>query len=1209
MWKPLLSLLLIAHAMMLRAQGPQSILVNEVMASNASGIQAPQGSEEDWVELYNPGGSAIDLHGWWVSDDAAMPHKHALVSPDGDLVVPAHGFLLLWADGSAASGARHLNFGLSASGDLVYLTGPDGTTVVDAVSFGAQHTDISYGRQTDGAGGFRYFQEPTPAASNNSSTPYLGVLQAPVFSVPSGFKPAPFQTAITSPDPGVQILWTRDGSTPATALLDGEAYAHKDRYQEYPVDPAYPMDHDTLWAFAYTGPIPVGDPPLGGDHLAQRTSSITSSSPPPYAPFSSMRKATMLRARAFKAGYIPSPVVMATWFITPGGTNPYELPIVSLGIDKPSLYGHAEGLYTPGIDFDQWRQANPGLVANYLAAGNWDRSTEFPLSMQLIEDQATTVAHAVNGGFRLHGGASRGAPRKSLRLYFRGEYGAGSLGYPIFPGSAETDYDRLILHNSGNDEQFTNMRDLCMQAICGHMRHTTQEGRPAMLFINGESWGVNPVRTRYDRHDLERRFGIADGELDLLENNAVVEEGDATHYTELFNYVGDHDMTQPEDLAYVTQRVDVDNMIDYMAANVFMVNADWPHNNMRMFRKRTAAYEPGAPYGQDGRWRWLMFDTDFGFGGHPGYPASHYMLAWAVAQNGNGNGEWSTRLFRRMLLNPGYRDAFINRYADLLNTAFLPEVTASIINAHRSMFAHDMLEHFERWRGRPGSASTWNGYVDAMVQFGAERPAHARAEVLDLFSLAAQHTLTLDVSAPEHGFVQVNTIAIRPGTHGVDADPYPWSGIYFQGVPITLTAQALPGFAFSHWEGDASGTSPTISLDMTAARSVTAVFIEGAYCPDEVVCHWHFNGLSSSAVSEVPADISHGAGPTRITYPGNGAGYMDPTNAVEGTDQNAQPGTGAGKALRARNPSNERVLLIEAPSTGYRDLALSFATMRTNSGAQEQTVAWSTDPGHTTWTDLASTYVVGTDWSVRSFDMGGLTATYDAPHLAFRITFTGSNAAGSSGNDRFDNITLTGHPVQSHSTAFCAGGSFTQDGITYDAAGTYLHPVQGPMDCGFLEVLHLAEVEPDTTVTQSVNGILTVQEQGAQYQWTTCDGTPIDGATGQEFSPQQNGGYAVEVRIGDCTVTSGCHSIMNVSVAERNVEPLQLFPNPTSGPITMTGGHGPVEWRLLDAVGRTVASGRAPRTPWVLDLSGVAAGTYSLRSAGDHPRSAIIIKQ
>lgn len=336
---------------------------------------------------------------------------------------------------------------------------------------------------------------------------------------------------------------------------------------------------------------------------------------------------------------------------------------------------------------------------------------------------------------------------------------------------------------------------------------------------------------------------------------------------------------------------------------------------------------------------------------------------------------------------------------------------------------------------------------------------------------------------------------------------------------------------------------------------------------------------------------------------------MDPTNATEGTDLNAQPGTSAGKALRARNPSNERVLLIEAPSTGYRDLVLSFATMRTNSGAQEQTVAWSTDPDHATWTELASTYAVGTDWSVRSFDMSGLTATYDAPHLAFRITFTGSNATGSSGNDRFDNITLTGHPVQSHSTAFCAGGSFTQDGITYSAAGTYLHPVQGPMDCGFVEVLHLAEVDPDTTVTQSVSGSFTVHEAGAQYQWTTCDGTPIDGATTQDYTPQQNGGYAVEVRVGDCTVTSGCHTILNVSVPEPNAEPLRLFPNPSLGHVTVAGGDGPMEWRLLDAVGRIVARGRTPRTPWTLDLSGMAPGTYTLQSVGDRPLTAIIIKQ
>lgn len=1205
MYNRQLSVLLFAVPVLLQAQGPQSIQVNEVMASNASTVQAPQGSEEDWVELYNPGSNAVDLTGWWISDDATQPHKHALLGPGGELVVPAHGFLLLWADNATALGPRHLGFGLSASGDLVYLTAPDGTTV-DAVSFGAQTTDISYGRMTDGAGIFRYFATPTPGASNNTSTPFLGVLQPPVFSVASGFRPAAFQTSITSPDAGVQIIWTKDGSTPSVDLLSGQVYTHKDRYQEYPVDPPYPMRHDTLHAYNYSGPIAVTAPAAGSNELCLRTSSITSSSPPPYAPFTLMRKATVLRARAFKAGWVPSPTVMATYFITPGGINPYQLPIVSLGIDKPSLFGYDQGLYTPGTDFDQWRQQNPTLVANYLAAGNWDRSSEFPLSMQFIEDHATTVARSLNAGFRLHGGASRGAPRKSMRLYFRGEYGSSDLDYPIFQGLADTEYKRLMLHNSGNDEQFTNMRDMCMQALCRHMRHTTQEARPAVLFINGEAWGVNPVRSRYDRHDLERRFGIQEGELDLLENNALVEEGDAVHYTELFNYVGDHGMTQPEDLAFVTERVDIDNMIDYMAGEIFMVNGDWPHNNVRFFRKRTAAYEPNAPYGQDGRWRWLMYDTDFGFGGHPGYQADHNMLAWAVAQNGNTNGEWCTRLFRRMMLNTTYRNTFINRYADLMNTAFLPAVTAEIINAHRALMAPDMQEHFERWRGRPGSASTWNGYVDAMVQFGVDRPAFARAEVLDVCQLPAHHVLTLNVSGPDHGYVHVNTIDIRSTTHGVPMDPYPWSGTYFQGVPITLTAQALPGHAFSHWEGAVTGTAPTITVDMTTAMSITAVFVEGVLCPEELVHQWHFNDASGANLTEVPADLSI-VGGARITYPGSGAGYMDPTNAQEGTTLNAPTGIPSGRALRARNPSDARVLLIEAPSTGHRELTLSFATMRTNNGAQEQTVAWSTD--QTTWHDLAPAQAVGTDWELRTYDLNGVAGTYDAPSLVFRITFTGSNASGTSGNDRFDNIRLTGHPVQAQHHTLCAGDTYTQDGITYDTPGTYLHPVEGPMDCGHVEVLHLAEVAPDTTVTFA-SGTLTVAEGGAQYQWTDCDGTVLEGATAQTFTPPTNGTYAVEVTIGDCTLGSGCHMVTGMGVATTEADLFRLYPNPTSGLVVVersTATRSP--WRLLDAYGRLVRSGTLEGLRGTLDLEGLAPGTYGLHWTDDPQRVALIIKQ
>lgn len=150
--------------------GLPTLFINELMSSNSSTITDPNGEFDDWIEIYNPNDVDVDLAGWFITDDLANLTKYQFDPEGNDAVVPANGWLIIWADNQSAQGNLHTNFALSASGEAAALVGPDGVTVLDQIEFGPLGADISYGRETDGGLPWVQFTSPTPGASNNTAS-------------------------------------------------------------------------------------------------------------------------------------------------------------------------------------------------------------------------------------------------------------------------------------------------------------------------------------------------------------------------------------------------------------------------------------------------------------------------------------------------------------------------------------------------------------------------------------------------------------------------------------------------------------------------------------------------------------------------------------------------------------------------------------------------------------------------------------------------------------------------------------------------------------------------------------------------------------------------------------------------------------------------------------------------------------------------------
>lgn len=143
---------------------PPVLFINELMADNTS-LPDPDepGGFEDWIEIFNPNDTAVDMGGLHLTDNLATP---TLWTFPAGVSIPAHGYLLVWADDEAAQGPTHAGFKLSKSGESVSLYSSDGTIAIDTITFGQQTTNVSYGRSVDGAGTWGFQATATPGATN-----------------------------------------------------------------------------------------------------------------------------------------------------------------------------------------------------------------------------------------------------------------------------------------------------------------------------------------------------------------------------------------------------------------------------------------------------------------------------------------------------------------------------------------------------------------------------------------------------------------------------------------------------------------------------------------------------------------------------------------------------------------------------------------------------------------------------------------------------------------------------------------------------------------------------------------------------------------------------------------------------------------------------------------------------------------------------------
>ena len=655
----------------------QTLAINEVVAANPGFYPDEDGDFVDYIELYNYGSASIDLNGYGLSDNPDQAFQWVFPSY---VMNPGEYMVVFCSEKNRLSLPFHTNFRISEAGENLLLSAPSNATVdvFRAISVASGYSAV---RLPDGTGGWERTVFSSPGETN-TAVPHLA------FSLPSGRYEEGTSVELTTAN-GLTIRFTTDGSEPNS---ESAVYEQALSLQTLP-------------------------------ELSEGTAFI-STSPTFLPPEAAVPAIHVIRARAFDGDVPVSEVFTRTFYTGNEGVSGIDdYPIVSVVMEPSDLFDAETGIYVPGTNFNP---NNSEWTGNYFQRGDeWERTASVSVLREgeLAWEQLT--------GVRIHGGKTRNAPQKSLRMYSRGALGATKFNDRLFETKEKRVFDKFILQAQYGCWNKTMVKDAVSSRVAQGLDFDVQHARPALVFINGVYWGIHLFRDYYDSDYFEEEYGTEAETVSILLHGSGtnpsqgsswgIVEGSNDHYLELMNLLATADVNQAEVFEQISERMDVSSMIDFYATAIYLNQYDWPSNNHKVWRSSS-----------DGKWRWMMYDFDSAWGYRP---VSFDMMNYAAHPSGTSiyNTPYTTFLFRKLLESEVFVQRFLARYACLLRGPFAAESIEAHLDAYVDTYAPLVPDHIDRWRNLSGLPE-WEMLVNLrLYDFNQQRKEHALAHISDWF--------------------------------------------------------------------------------------------------------------------------------------------------------------------------------------------------------------------------------------------------------------------------------------------------------------------------------------------------------------------------------------------------------------------------------------------------------------------------------------------
>ncbi len=718
------------RAAYMAADGSRSaeVYITEAVAKNLGSGADSDGDLSDWIELANLGEQPVSLGGWYLSDS-----EEALTAWQFPAVTLESGeYLRVFASGkNRTQGELHTSFALS-SGETVFLTTPTGVV----------HRSLTLSGFSDGeslamndAGEFVRCSYPTPgmantaqsyarfAGSDERSSPLL-IWEAVVYDEKSddwvelknvsgepldlsGFfitdnlkKTEKYQALSGTLEPG-QTTVVKCASFSLNAQSDslylcssGGALLDWAFLRSIPLGGSYGRQEGENGFFYFTSATPnapngtgwrmVAAQPLCGTapgvyddaqslavslsgeavHYTTDGSTPTQDSPL-YTGAITLENTTVIRARSFPEGQLPSSTLTLSYFLRENSS----LPIVSLVTDRENLFG------------------GKGIYSNHETA--WENKWEREANVSFYEEDGS---FSIDCGVRIHGRTSRRASEKrSMLLKFRGRYG-GDLHYDVFGDGKILDFSSLILRGSVEDASPAYFRDVLFADMAMDFTQVpAQNYRFVSLFINGEYWGVYAIREHHSEEYFASHYGVDKSTVECF-NGEYRYPGT---FNDLLTYAEYHNLTGEEGWQYISQRLDVEEMIDWLILECYGGDYD-VYENVRFY---------SSPEYDNGRVLYGLVDMDLTLMWHDTYAVGfeRWPQLHAVIPRG-------------LLYNAQFREMFFTRLGALMQNELSDAAVLARIEKLRAIVEPEAARDMARWGQDAGMFYTrlnnLTGFVD-----------------------------------------------------------------------------------------------------------------------------------------------------------------------------------------------------------------------------------------------------------------------------------------------------------------------------------------------------------------------------------------------------------------------------------------------------------------------------------------------------------------
>ena len=535
-----------------------------------------------------------------------------------------------------------------------------------------------------------------------------------------------------------------------------------------------------------------------------------------------------------------------------------SIPVVALTVNHHDMFDSSAGLYATG-DLNQGGQGqwgggfdiggddtnNPKCTEPCRQANFW-KDDELPVHVEYFEkgSSSTEKTWEIDAGISIIGNYSRYKPKKSVAIKMdNDDYGDKVLKYSFFSTRPEAKKIKSFnLRNNGNRFWTDYFGDPMLVSLMEGTEVDYQRSLQVVVFYNGEYFGIHDLRERLNRSFVETNYGIDSKSINVVKNCSNGEQGcvngwapsgtngaSSSEFGQLTNSItsGNFAGENNQSYAQLKQKMNVNSFAQYMIAEMYIHNGDWPNNNIRAW----GSPQNGYPF------KFMIFDVDHGYGFTPGVMGfdteGQNMFQWVLGSatmNGQGGqqpgqGQWGGgmgmgmgggnttigNMLKKLLENPDFKRLFINQGCILLNDYLTYEKVQKAVQDQLAMIPSSERSRDEQRWPRNQAKYNWSPSGSDILRYAQSRTQNFRQEMASYFGLSGEANVSINVSGT--GSVLVDGMKLPKSNY---------QGKFFSGMEMELTAVPSNGSIFSSWS-DGSTENPH-KIQINGQTNITAQF-------------------------------------------------------------------------------------------------------------------------------------------------------------------------------------------------------------------------------------------------------------------------------------------------------------------------------------------------------------------------------------------------